>query len=293
MTHPLRKFLEEIAGRLTSDAMAARIQGNWDNPRSRPTVRIAPPASAAELAALEARIGHKLPASLREVLGEVSASIEITWVLRGHNVPAPWGGEMIEVTAEVPDRFMEWDRAPMPDGTYSEGAKRYPRFMSGGLRFSLAGVEAAVAGLPGWASIYDPASAGDTETSAHFEVIANFMMAGFPVLTAPNGDWLAIDQRDGAECLLHVSHEGEEAGIEIDLALPNFLAHLAALGPLWPDFGEIFAFSHAVEEVVPGDYRIRTGSFDADGEAGTAWRSWFWGGSPPVPPAGLLARCKT
>jgi hypothetical protein len=290
--HPLRTFLKEVGRRLTDDAMTARVQGNWEDPSSRPVVRIGPPAGAAKIAALEARLGRGLPPDLREVLSEVSAEIEIAWVLRGHYVPASWGGQTVEVTVEVPEAFLEWDRAPMPDGSYSPDARRNPRYLGGGLRFSMDGIEAAVAGLSGWTSLYDPARADDPDMAEHLEVITDFMTAGFPVMTAPNGDWLAIDQRDGSGCVMHVSHEGEEAGIEISLSLPNFLAHLAALGPVWPDYSEIFAFSDSVEEVVPGDYRITAASFRADGAAGALWRAWFWGGSPPAIPPGLIAPCR-
>ncbi|NPD15465.1 hypothetical protein HOY34_09665 [Xinfangfangia sp. D13-10-4-6] len=73
--HPLRQFLLEIGERLRSDEMAARVQGDWKRPGSRPIVRIAPPASPAEITEPEARTGQTLPEELCEVLGEVLGEV--------------------------------------------------------------------------------------------------------------------------------------------------------------------------------------------------------------------------
>ncbi len=289
--HPLRAFLEEVAAALRSPAMRDRVQGNWDDPDSLPRVRLAPPASEAELRAFEARLGAELPPDLREVLGEVSADIEIVRVLRGHRVPADWGGTRVEITVDQPDEFRYWSHGLLPDGTPPPQATRRASYISGGFRLSLAGIERAYRARPGWAEIYDPKNESDPDTAEHLQLLHDFMWSGFPFMTAPNGDWLAIDLRDGTGCVQHVSHEGEEAGIEIDLGVIGFLTHLAWLGPVWPDFGEVFAFSDPVAEVRPGDYRIRAARFDAQSDYGTDWRRWYWGTAMPKPAPDLLSRC--
>ncbi|QDC08533.1 hypothetical protein FHY55_04435 [Oceanicola sp. D3] len=289
MTHVLRGFLLELGARLRSDEMARRVQGSWDNAATRPRVTIDPPATAAQLAALEAELGEPLPPGLREVLGEVSAGIEMIWVLRGHHVPTSYG-QRVETTVTPPDRFMSWSHTPNADGTYPEGARYRPDIISGGFRFSLDGVRQAHQGRAGWLEAYADDPTMDAETRSHYAVIRGVMAAGFPVMTAPNGDWLAIDQRTDDGAMLHVNHEGEEAGIEIDLDFPRYLAHLAWLGPVWPDFSEMFTFSARNEEVVPGDYRVQSAEFGGASEAGAAWRAWFWGEDQPELPENLQGR---
>lgn len=292
MTHPLRHFLEAVGTALQSDPMQARVMGSWDDPTSRPTVRIAPSATPAQIKALNETIGGPMPESLREVLQEVSARIEIAWVLRGRYVKADWGGQTVETEVTPPDALLEWNRGLNADGTAPEGAKRTPRFISGAIRFDLNSIAAAIAGVDGWQSVYADAEGLDADTRAHFALIRDFMGAGLPVMTAPNGDWMAIDQRDATECLLHVSHEGEDAGIEIDLTLPQFLAHQAWLGPVWCDFPQVYQFSDKVEDVIPGDHRVTEAHFSALSEQGRIWRDWFWQGSGLADPdPSLLIRC--
>ncbi len=292
MTHPLRRHLLNVAAALRTPAMAARVMGRWGQPGSTPTAHIGAPATIAQLRHLRDTIGAPLPDGLQEVLQEVSADIDLQWVMRGHYRTASWGGQEVVTDVTPPDPFMMWSHAPAADGSRSPNAVKKPLFISGGLRFGLSEIEQAVLGQPGWQSVYADNPQDDAETRAHFDIIRDFMGAGLPVMTAGNGDWLAIDQRDESGCMLHVSHEGEEAGMEIDLTLPNFIAHQSWLGPITPDFSEIFAFSDSITQVVPGDHRVQDVSFDAQSRSGRIWRNWFWADSDLVPPdPGLLTRC--
>lgn len=288
--HPLREFLGRVGQALKSDAMAARVMGDWDLRGVRPVTRLAPPATGAEIAALERAVGQRLPESLRVVLAEVSREIDMSWFLRARYAPNAQGFRDLVPEVAVPDALREWDRGLHADGTPPPGAQRVPRFMSGGIRFSLEGVLRAARGVGGWRDVYADDPSMDEDTRAHYALIRDFMGAGLPVMTAPNGDWLAIDMRDGEECLLHVSHEGESAGIEIDLSLPGFLAQQAWLGPVWPDFSEVYAFSDRVEDVIAGDYRVQTADFGAESALGETWRGWFWGEVDPGPPDETLRR---
>lgn len=102
---------------------------------------------------------------------------------------------------------------------------------------------------------------------------------------------MAIDQRVSGGCLLHVSHGSEEAGLEINLSLPQFLAQQAALRPVWPDFSERFSFPDVITEVIPGDYRVREARFSLQSPLGIAWRDGFRGGGALMPANALLERC--
>lgn len=276
--HPLRAHLEHLHRALTLAQKQARIDPE-------PVFRLGPAATPDELTRLEADLGAPLPTSLREVLGQVSADIEIVWHLRSRSFVDADGLTETEYLVSPPDDFMAWSQAPDPQGNYAATARRMPSIRSGGIRFSLAGVRAAVGSLAGWQDTYADDPDGDDETRDHFSLIRDFMAAGLPVWTAPNGDWLAIDLRDESQQLLHVSHEGEEAGFELGLTLPQFIAHLSWLGPVWPDYSEIFAFSDPVADIVPGDPRLRRANFDARGKAGRLWRQWFWDRTGLLDPA--------
>lgn len=289
--HPLRALIEDVGQRLTSDAMAERVMGQWDTPGSRPVFSIAPPLARDEIAGVERLLGQELPSSLLEFLTEVTSDFKLSWGLQANMVPNSYGGRSPEYAVTLPDGLMEWSHAPLSDGTYPDGAKQYPIISSGRAALSIENLLATARGLAGWLEIYDPAQASTEDERSHLEIISNFMASGLPILTAPNGDWLAIDQSDDAECLHHVSHEGGEAGIEIDLDLIGFLTHQMLLGPVWPDFLEIYKFSDNVRDVVEGDYRIQSADFSAFGVKGEAWRDWFWGGDPPVAAPELLDRC--
>ncbi|MEJ6392367.1 hypothetical protein V8J82_03815 [Gymnodinialimonas sp. 2305UL16-5] len=253
----------------------------------RPVVRIDPPASPAQIAGLERDV--PLPASVREVLSEVSAYIEISWELRGRPVLRD-GFRDIEYDRLPPEQFLEWSVSFPAGETPPDGAFRYPNPSSGGLRFSLEEVAANRPGALGWIDVYDPARAYDAEDAEHRQLLVDFMARGAPVMTAGNGDWIAVDEREGLGCLIHASHEGEVAGYEIDLDLVGLLTHQAWLGPSGIDFTEIELFSN-VAEVVPGDYRVMSAHFDADAPNGRSWREWFWGDLNPVPDTSLLRRC--
>lgn len=280
--HPLRRHLENVVAALASPAMRARLNPDM-------VLRLGPVARADELTALEADLGAPLPETLREVLGQVSADIEIIWSLRSREVTMPGGWTESEYLVSPPEAFMEWTEAPDAQGNHADTARRVPAITSGGLRFSLQGIRDGFAALPGWVGTYADDPGYDAETRDHLALIRDFMAAGLPVWTAPNGDWLAIDLRDGSEQILHVSHEGEEAGFELGLTLPQFIAHLSWLGPVWPDFPEIFGFSDRVADIVAEDPRLRRAGFDARGKAGQAWRQWFWDGTGlPGPPPAIL-----
>ncbi len=289
--NPLRSHLEAVGAALRNPAMAKRALGEWGRQSAGPDISFAPPAGASEIRALEDALGRDLPATLRTVLTEVTSDIKLLWHLPGDRIQTDWGYR-VEPRVTLPEPFQEWSHGLNADGTRSAHARRTPKIMSGGLYFGLEGIRRAAEGFP-WSGTYDYMReiTTDPEELAHYDLIEAFMGHGLPILTAPNGDWLAIDLRDDRERLLHVSHEGEEAGIELDLTLSQFLTHLTWLGPVWPDFSEIFEFSTEVTEVVPGDPRIQFARFDAEGAHGTIWRDWFWQEfGPPRPDPLLLAR---
>lgn len=289
--HALRSHFEAVGAALRHPKMANRALGSWERQSEGPLVSIAPPANSLEILEMEEALGRTLPATLKEVLTQVTRNIEMQWHFPANQIKTEWGYR-VDPRVTPPDRFLQWSHGLNADGTPPPNAKRGPKFISGGLQFGIEGVLSAAKGFP-FSGSYDHMReiTEDPEELAHYDLIENFMASGLPVMTAKNGDWLAIDLRDDRERILHVSHEGEEAGFELDLTLPQFLTHLSWLGPVWPDFSEILDFSTKVEEVVPGDYRISEVRFDAQGDHGTAWREWFWQDVPPPKPhTSLLGR---
>ncbi|MEJ6396234.1 hypothetical protein V8J82_23470 [Gymnodinialimonas sp. 2305UL16-5] len=109
--HPLREFLLQIGAHLQSDAMTHRVMGHlpWgaemvEYVDLRPAVRIDPPASPAQIAGLERDV--PLPASVREVLSEVSAYIEIRMKVAplGQYSDMGWDGVNVGLCAPMRDR---------------------------------------------------------------------------------------------------------------------------------------------------------------------------------------------
>lgn len=288
--HPLRQHLEAVGVALRHPKMANRARGRWERQSEGPTVSIAPPVTRARVAQMETTLGRALPSTLIEVLTEVTGDLALAWYFPATQIKTAWGYE-VEPLVTPPDRFLEWSHGLNADGTPPSNVRRTAKFITGGVFFGVNSVLNAAKGFP-FSGAFDHMRKiyTDPETLNHFDFIEEFMANGLPVLTAKNGDWLAIDLRDSDERLLHVSHEGEDAGIELDLTLPQFLTHLTWLGPVWPDFSEIFSFSNEVTELIEGDHRIKEASFDAEGEHGTAWREWFWQDVPPPRPHATLLR---
>lgn len=138
---------------------------------------------------------------------------------------------------------------------------------------------------PGWVDVYRDTNYGDADSVAHANAIADFMEASFPIATAPNGDWLAIDLRDGCEQLVHVNHEGEEAGIEIAQTLPQFMLAQAMLGFVGIDFPEVFSFAGSDAVYSNATPYVSDVDFDARRGSNPVWADWFWEGiaRPTIP----------
>ncbi len=244
------------------------------------------PASEAELSAVEQEIGATLPSDLRRFFAAVSKEIEVSFRLPGKRLEAaPW----FDYEELPPERFVQWAYAPAADGSIQEFSYRSPILTGGLFRLKLEDVLQAYGAVDGWRAVYDPETAADEEMADHSRGLLEFFDAGFAFATAPNGDWLAVDQRDGSERLLHVSHEGEEAGIELDQGLFQFVGHQALLGFPGYDFPNLFLFNTAPETDEEPVYPIVTDvAFRATGETGQAWQDWFWRGDLPEASA-LLA----
>ncbi|MBT0957087.1 hypothetical protein IV417_06800 [Alphaproteobacteria bacterium KMM 3653] len=278
----IRAQLEALA----SPEMRARVMpvGDW------PLVRIAPPASAADMRAFEAQVGD-VPDGLARFFRDFSAGVEVAWQLRGRFDPP--GSYHLVPDEMPPEPFMEYPRAPDAQGNYPPDLEQVPVITSGSLNLTLEGAARAFAAVPGWIDLYTPPPGGNPRQAGHFRGIREFMVGGHAFATAPNGDWLAVDQRAGTGCLLHVSHEGEESGIEIDLGLAEFVLHQAMLGVPGIDYPQVFMFSRTVEYSAGVDAPYSEATFDALSDAGEIWREWFWaplGGPLAVDPA-LLGRC--
>ena len=288
--HPLRQFLLEIDERLRSKAMAARVQGEWNRPQSRPTVRIEPPASLAEISALEDRTGQALPEEVREVLGEVSREIHIEWSLRSR-IPFGLRRRKPVLAVNLPDAFMRQCVGEAPDGTPCTPSRMVPHFIDGNMRFSIGDLENAFTAHAVILEDHTPKPFMCGSDARYFSSVHAFLSRGFPISVTPWQDWLAMDRRAGTGTMLQFSSDVfDTAASEIKLGLVQFLAAQAALGPISPDLRSIRVFSTGHAQLPESPELFCHAGFSVDTPNSLLWREWFWGGQPPEIPAALLAR---
>ncbi|MDO5630595.1 MAG: hypothetical protein Q4G22_02030 [Paracoccus sp. (in: a-proteobacteria)] len=246
------------------------------------------PATQAEITAVEDEIGTAMPQELQNFFLYVSKEIVIRWGLpsRPANLADEWGRRIYP--EEPPEAFMQWAYAPGPDGDPGPDNYKSPEIEGAALVLALSGpsgVAAAFRHRESWRDFYDPERAANNVERDHFQQILDFYDAGFPFAIAPNGDLLAIDMRDGADHLMHLSHEGEVAGIELDTRLAQLMAHQAILGFVGFDFPVLQRFN--ARPVAEQDDVIELVSFRSDTADGQLWADWFWLGNPPGWPEAL------
>ncbi len=266
--------------------MGARIERlNWADGDPRPFFFAGNRAREALLSHAEDRLGQPIPSTLRRFFLDCTDMLVVDWAFRSRRIEGDSGTQRIITLEELPpDAFVQTSRG------WIDGIERLtPAVWSGGIEISLHGMVRAFQARTGWVETYRDVDYGDDALKAHFNRIADYMEVGFPFATAPNGDWLAIDLRDGCERIMHVSHEGEEAGIEIDMTLPQFLMHQAMLGFPGIDYPELFAFAGGEIATLggPDSPYVSEVPFDARGGDNPAWTDWFWDGveRPTIPDA--------
>lgn len=278
----LKDFLHSTLARMKSSQMHVKINHaeRWTR------FDIAPPATEAELSAVERQLGKRLPDSLRQFFGEVSSGMDISW--EPHTRIVRHGDQDIDVIhPPLPESLLQWAYTPGYDGSIQDFNYRSPKISGGLLRFGPSEVISAHQGRDSWLAIYDPKDATDPETREQLEGLHAFFLAGFPFATTQNGDWLAVDMSTTGERLQHVSHEGEEAGIQLDQQLSDFMVEQTMLGFPGIDFSELFLFdADAVSnQANAAEYaEVRDIRFRADSPAGIDWMKWLWTDSRPKRP---------
>lgn len=240
------------------------------------------PATEAILQHAEGQMGTEIPSTLRAFFKTCTQKFSARWAFAHHRYEQNNQRQTI-IDSVAPPEFMR-DEV----GWLDKIERQRPIVGAGRFEISVLGMLRAFDARKGWVDMYRTRS-GDADTDAHFNGVADFMEAGFPFATAPNGDWLAIDLRDGCQQLMHVSHEGEEAGIEIAQTFPQFMLQQAMLGFIGFDFPEVFRFSGNEVHTSDTTPYISEVNFDARDGKNPIWTDWFWNGfARPVVPDEML-----
>lgn len=219
-------------------------------------LRIAPPATALEIAALEARHGMPVPAQLREVLTAFSREVTFGW--------------------DIPQHLRPMERVEHHYAT------------SGGIRGAIWSYEQidqyAIANFLDWKR--DLADADLREAENMPEMWNNQFAFGHLI----NGDMLTIDVTNPdppRQPVRYFSHEVE--GLHAFEIAPNFLAFISvwsALGCAGQEQSDWFRF------IPSHDKANRVAHLDATGDGAKTWFAWRDGGvvdrHPDHPPPAIV-----
>ncbi|WP_338664288.1 hypothetical protein VQH23_03805 [Pararoseomonas sp. SCSIO 73927] len=257
------------------------LTGSWDRPGVPIRADLLPPAGEAHVAAAEARMGRPMPPGLRHFFREVTAGLDVAWMLPGRRRVTAMGLARVEYAAVPPPPFGR--PGPPPD----------PVINAGGLRIALDDAEALGGEWRQWrdARRESERGAADPAERAHHRYHAEVWERGYPIARTMGGDIVAVDTADTAERLMVLRHDGDDApALLLGQDLRVHLAQQARL--LFPGFEtyrmELFADDgqgrDAVAAFAPGvDALVRDhGLFlpqpcvlDADGANALAWRAWM------------------
>lgn len=235
---------------------------------------VEPPASEAEIVAVEAEIGEGLPLPLRRFYGTVSAGIDIAWIFPftptddgwavaewGILPPAPFrqkdtlSGKFEPVISRGVTRFSLRQTASelasaepwLENFRYSEllardpeQAKLHPTHLQH--VEMVASMRDLNPGVPTWDEILgamENPKPNPDEARSHRQLI-EFWQRGFPLGNDGAGNIVAIDRQDEAGRLLLLDHEGAP-GLFIDHGLLDFMLVQSRLG--FVGFSEILSDS--------------------------------------------------
>lgn len=281
-----RRFHENVeAFRLA--AIRRKLTGSWDDPQPIRLV-VQPPASEAEILAVESRIGEALPKALRHFYATFSAGVDIRWFMPGR-------------FKTTPDHLtiLEFDSAALPPPPLQKVEKVWdgrglaiePTIRAGHMSFSLAETAIQLADCRTSAASFRKAAADDPEATLHYTRYAEWWERGFPLGLDGGGNVIAIDRQDDAGRMMWLAHDGaDEPGFFIEHDLPGFMLVQSRLG--FPGFGAFDYRTFYDHDVQPGDRQRRyLAERPGDEEAGLAppstyriddesdeakiWRDWL------------------
>lgn len=252
-------------------------------------IELAPPASEEAIAAVEAEIGRRLPATLRDFFLRVTARLAVAWSLPITIVLDGLGQEHGRRDVVPPPRFcMRFE-----DDVIGEAYE--PVTSDGAITISLDEVARLwrdwQEDLADWTA---PDSAETPARRRRSEHVAAWLRHGFPLMAISMGNWLCIDLANAREELaIMVFTIDTPPGA---LLGQNLIEHLGQQGRLgFPgldtnlllEFRDVEASRRLWQTTtaaldVPALKRRRMHLpmplvIDANGEAGSAWREWVYG----------------
>lgn len=212
------------------------LSGSWDRQGVPIKIDIRPPAGEAAVAAMEAEIGQPIPPRLRQFYRDVSAGIEIEWLIPGKRVTLPSGASDVR-----------YDILPPPPFQYANGEQMEPTINAGHIRLFLADTADNLRTMAMWIDGFRESEQlypDEPASILHYQRYAQWWERGFPLGQDMGGNVIAVDRQDERERLLWLSHEGaDEPGWFLEHDLMEFLLIQSRLG--WTGFrGLEFFFFH-------------------------------------------------
>lgn len=276
-----RDVLRAGIAALNRAASHRNLTGSWERPGVPVRAILRSPAGEESVAAAEAKIGRTLPAGLRAFFRDVTAGLDVNWVLPGRTYVAPSGIVLVRYAVIPPPPFA------------TPGPPPSPVINAGGLRVVLGDLPAMVGEWRMWRDMRRASEqeATDPAERAHHRYHAKIWDRGYPFARTMGGDIVAVDTHDPAERLLLLRHDGDDAPAYLlgqDLA--THLSHQARLA--FPGFEidrlELFAdeargqaaadaFASSISEAGRDDSLVPpwTCVVDAEGANAGAWRKWL------------------
>ncbi|WAJ26900.1 hypothetical protein [Antarcticirhabdus aurantiaca] len=269
-------------------AGAARLglTGSWDRPAVPITVDIRPPAGEEAVGAVEREIGEPIPPALRRFYRDVSAGLEIEWLLPGRRVVMPEGWSSVVYDLVPPAPFRK------PVGEPPNPVE--PTINAGHIRFFLDETPMLLRDMEVWKQNFrdvETMEADDPGVRLHYQRHRQWWDRAFPLGMDLGGNHIGVDRADEAGRLLWLNHTGSDApGWFIDHTLPEFLLIQSHLG--WTGFRGIEFDFFRDEAAEPGERERRyLEAHAADGEwallppttyvlndrseAARQWRRWL------------------
>ena len=187
------------------------LQGNWDDGNYRdPVIEIVPPASEAQLRAVEKAIGEPLPQSLRQLFSRGSSAVRIAW---------DWPHKQVRMRGG-------WGETKLLNPPTIS-----PSVTGGHVEFSLDQIASQHADQQACAAEFRARAEDDPDEAEYYNDYAAFWQRGFAFLSATNGDLVAVDRESPTGALLLLNHEGDSPpGWYLAHGPVQFLDHLSRLG---------------------------------------------------------------
>lgn len=286
--------------RLRRDVAAFRVAASrlslvGPGPERGPVVaEIAPPASEEAVAAVEAEIGHRLPATLRDFFLQATAHLSVAWSLPVVSTFDSQGEEHWRYGAIPPKRFCISLRDEVSGEAYE------PLARDGGITISLDQVTMLWSDwqeeLADWMA---PDSADTSASRRQNDYLVAWLRHGFRVTAGMSDRPLCIDMANAREEVAIMAFRvGVPPGARLGQTLIEHIGQQGRLGFPGLDLNllERFRDDEGSRELwraytagldLPALRRRRLHLpealvIDADGQAGRAWREWFFGLKEPT-----------